>query len=42
MSKEINKVIKWLGEIVWCNAHGVAWIESTIEKLKQIKEEQKQ
>jgi len=31
-----NKIIKWLQEIIWCNGHDKAWIEKTIEKLKEV------
>ena len=34
--EEVDKVIEYLKDICWCNAHDVAWIESTIDKLKQI------
>ena len=35
--EEINKIIKYLQGIVWCNAHDTAWIERTIEKLRKLK-----
>lgn len=35
---EINEIIKWLESIAWCNAHDSAWIEKTIEKLKNLKD----
>ena len=35
--KEIKSVIKFLKDIVWCNAHDTAWIEQTIKRLEEIK-----
>ena len=37
----VNGIIKWLGEIVWCNAHDSAWIEETITKLQSLNQEEK-
>lgn len=35
--KKIDKIIKWLKDIVWCNAHDPAWIEKTIKQLEEDK-----
>jgi hypothetical protein len=33
---KLKPITKWLKEIVWCNAHDTAWIEETINKLKDL------
>lgn len=38
---EIDEIINWLKEIVWCNAHDSAWIEETIKRLKKLKQGEK-
>jgi len=35
--KKNRKIIRWLKSIVWCNGHDTAWIERTIEKLRENK-----
>jgi hypothetical protein len=33
--KEVEKIIEWLESIRYCNTHDDAWIEETINKLKE-------